>query len=148
MKALALLTALAAGSAHASPAKHNEIKMPKTIVCKDGDAELKMYTRLGRITSKTQLLGAKGKIDLLRGQAAKDDETAVQDYLSITIDKKVFEYSSWTCDSWDYFFTASTKELMEAADSDVTAKSVVVRVRSEVRGDVMSDADQLCTATY
>ena len=151
-KLTAILAVAFTLSAHAETA----IKLPKSVVCQDpsdAKAPLKMYTRLDRVVSLEQLPAGDGGIQVLGPNSSAtfpEDETAAMlaDYHSISINKDLFTYFVFSCDSWDYTFTIRTGAMMEPASSTIKSKAVVVILDTEVRGEKEESIALNCTAQY
>lgn len=144
---------LAQVQAQAKAAFKNDASYPKVIACGGADTkaagfgdELRFYTRLERLTPKD--IPTSGSLRVWGGEKVRSDETAASlaDYHSAWVDATSFHYDGMSCDTQDYWFTASMKDLLRQGKEDM--RPVKLHVRQETRGRLDFEGDLSCTAFY
>lgn len=147
----AIVQAQFAGEQGAATAKPQPSPFAVSVVCPAAKGTyfsegFKLYTRLGSFASVDALPAGAKELSLPYGGPGKD-ETGFNDYWSASVGRDTFRYSSWSCDTQDYYFTIATKSLARAS-ADVKSAPVTVHARVETRGSVDFEGDLACTANW
>jgi hypothetical protein len=108
--------------------------------------KVKIYTSLGFIAGQAPAADGTRPFGAVAGKP-EADETRLNDYVGVSVRDGVFQYDATSCDTQDYYLSASVKDLVRLG-SGPSSTPVVLHAHVETRGTVDADVDVACTANW
>jgi hypothetical protein len=127
-----------------------ESPFAKVVDC-DGNSEyylsgpMRFYVRLDDKTSLDQIPADKW-ISVRADKVSPRDETRLDDYGGVSLNRSTYSIRQWSCDTQDYEFTIATPSLVRQGDEKT--RKIAVHAHVETRGQTDYDGELSCTASW
>ncbi len=126
---------------------------PSKLVCRPAKESglpptLVFVTRLDAALTLESLGDKPSTVASQFAQAPGETAAALDDYRSISLSRESLDYDLWSCDTQDYSFKFSTRELARDPALKETSRPVKAHVVVETRGEVDYSGELPCDAIY